>query len=66
MSNTADRYTQPMLLPLPIVVDADVLIRNVDYVLRCEREGALIASASGEYSLLSGVVLFATPTVIVT
>jgi len=40
-----------MLLPLPIVVDADVLIRNVDYVLRCEREGALIASASGEYSL---------------
>lgn len=53
-----------MLLPLPVVVDADVLYRNVDYALRRARTGALIASASSEYTLFSGVVLFATARVL--
>jgi hypothetical protein len=66
MSTTALAHTEPRrrLLPLPVVVDADVLLRNVDYVLRRGWRGALIESASGGYSLLTGVVLFATDKVV--
>jgi len=50
-----------MLLPLPIVVDADVLIQECRLrAAHASEKARLIASASGEYSLLSGVVLFAT------
>jgi hypothetical protein len=48
-----------MLLPPPVIVDADVLIRNVDYAVRKGYPGALLGRASPRYSLLSGVVLFA-------
>jgi hypothetical protein len=43
----------------PVVVDADVLIRNVEYFVRKGYPGALLGQASGGYSLFSGVVLFA-------
>lgn len=52
-----------MLPAPPVVVDADVLIRNVDYAVRRGYPGALLGWASREYSLLSGVVLFASPSV---
>jgi len=48
-----------MLMPVPVVVDADVLIRNVEYTIRKGWAGALLGRASGGYSLASGVVLFA-------
>lgn len=48
-----------MLLPAPVVVDADVLLRNVDYALRKGYPPALLGSASGPYSLFTGVGLFA-------
>lgn len=48
-----------MLIPAPVVVDANVLIRNVEYAIRTERTGALLGQASSNYSLLTGVVLFA-------
>lgn len=54
------RYNRSMLIPAPVVVDADVLLRNVDYPIRTGRTGALLGQASPSYSLLSGVVLFAT------
>lgn len=52
------------LLPVPIVIDADVLLRNVDYALRQGWTGALIDSASSDYTLFTGVVLFATDRVL--
>jgi hypothetical protein len=48
-----------MLMPVPVVVDADVLIRNVEYAIRKGWAGALLGRASGRYSLSTGVVLFA-------
>ncbi len=48
-----------MLMPVPVVVDADVLIRNVEYTIRKGWAGALLGRASGGYSLATGVVLFA-------
>jgi uncharacterized membrane protein len=48
-----------MLMPVPVVVDADVLIRNVEYTTRKGWAGALLGRASGGYSLYTGVVLFA-------
>jgi hypothetical protein len=48
-----------MLMPVPVVVDADVLIRNVEYTVRKGWAGALLGRASGGYSLSTGVVLFA-------
>jgi hypothetical protein len=48
-----------MLMPGPVVVDADVLIRNVEYTIRKGWAGALLGRASGGYSLATGVVLFA-------
>lgn len=48
-----------MLMPVPVVVDADVLIRNVEYTIRKGWAGALLGRASGAYSLSTGVVLFA-------
>ena len=50
-----------MFFPAPVVVDADVLIRNVEYAIRTGRTGALLGGASSNYTLLSGVVLFAAP-----
>lgn len=62
MTETAlePRNRPRMLIPLPVVVDADVLIRNVDYTLRHGKKGALLAGASSDYTLYSGIVLFAT------
>jgi hypothetical protein len=48
-----------MLMPVPVVVDADVLIRNVEYAVRKGWAGALLGRASRGYSLSTGVVLFA-------
>jgi hypothetical protein len=48
-----------MLMPVPVVVDADVLIRNVEYTIRKGWAGALLGRASGGYSLATGVTLFA-------
>jgi len=48
-----------MLPPPPTVVDADVLLRNVDFAWRKGHPGALIALADGHYSMTSGVGLFA-------
>jgi hypothetical protein len=53
-----------MLMPAPLVVDADVLIRNVEYAAKKDYAPALLGQASGTYSLFTGVVLFATPQVI--
>lgn len=53
------RYKMSTFSTPPVVVDADVLLRNVDYVVRKGYPGALLGKASSEYSLLSGVVLFA-------
>jgi hypothetical protein len=47
----------------PAVVDADVLIRNVDYAIRKSYPGALFGIPSPRYSLLSGVSLFASTSV---
>jgi predicted nucleic acid-binding protein len=52
------------LMPIPVVVDACVLLRNVGYTLRKGWNGALLESASGGYTLFSGVVLFATKQVL--
>lgn len=51
--------TPPSLTPPPVVVDADVLIRNVDYAVRHGHVGALTRHASTRYSLMTSVVLFA-------
>ena len=48
------------MVPLPIVVDADVLHRNVDYCVRKGWTPSLLDGASMNYSLMTGVVLFAT------
>lgn len=48
------------MVPLPVVVDADVLHRNVDYCVRRRFTPSLLAGASRNYTLISGVVLFAT------
>jgi hypothetical protein len=52
-----------MLSSPPVIVDADVLIRNVDYAVRKGHPGALLGVPSPPYSLLSGVVLFASTSV---
>jgi hypothetical protein len=48
-----------MLAPGPVIVDADVLIRNVDYVVRRGYSPALLGHASRNYSSPSAVALFA-------
>ena len=48
-----------MFLPWPVVVDADVLYRNIDFAVRWGNPGALLGQASPSYSLIGGVVLFA-------
>lgn len=48
-----------MLVPWPVVVDADVLYRNVDFAVRRGAPGMLIGQANRGYSLLTGVSLFA-------
>ena len=52
--------TRTDMVSLPIVVDADVLHRNVDYYLWKGWIPSLLDGASMHYSLLTGVVLFAT------
>jgi hypothetical protein len=53
------RYNRRMLYPVPVVVDADVLIRDVQYVITAGHLPRRIRSASGECSLFTGVSLFA-------
>jgi len=53
-----------MLIPAPLVVDADVLIRNLEYAVKKDYAPALLGQASGTYSLFTGVALFATPQVV--
>lgn len=48
-----------MLVPWPVVVDADVLYRNVDYALQWAAPGRLVGQANRGYTLLTGVSLFA-------
>lgn len=48
------------LLPLPIVVDSDVLWRNIEYAVRKGWDPSLLGAASPEYSQSTGVLLFAT------
>lgn len=49
-----------MLVPLPLVVDADVLIRNVQYAVQRGYDPALVGRASSGYTMFTGVVIFAT------
>jgi hypothetical protein len=49
-----------MLAPGPVIVDADVLIRNVDYVVRKGYSPALLGHASCNYARSTVVSLFAT------
>jgi hypothetical protein len=49
-----------LLTTPPIVLDADVLSRQVDYAVRRGYEPALFVHASPAYSTFTGVVLFAT------
>jgi hypothetical protein len=48
-----------MLVPVPIVVDANVLLRNVEFASKHGHAGALFTHASGDYSQWTGIVLFA-------
>ncbi len=48
-----------VLPPPPTVVDADVLLRNVDFAWRKGHPGALIALSDSQYAFASGVKLFA-------
>lgn len=48
------------LVPLPLIVDADVLLRNVEYCVRMGWTPRLLESASTNYTLVTGVLLFAT------
>lgn len=52
------------MLPLPIVVDADVLLRDVGYAAGKGYLSALLGMASPGYTLITGVALFTTPRVI--
>jgi predicted nucleic acid-binding protein len=61
LERVASRQT---LMPIPVVVDACVLLRNIGYTLRKGWNGALVESASTSYTLSSGVVLFATKQVL--
>jgi hypothetical protein len=47
------------MVPLPIVLDADVLHRNVDYCLRTGYTPRVLEAASTSYTLVTGVVVFA-------
>lgn len=47
-------------MPLPVVVDADVLSRSVDYAIRKGYAPAVVGKASPAYTNWSGVVLFVT------
>jgi predicted nucleic acid-binding protein len=61
LERIASRQT---LMPIPVVVDACVLLRNIGYTVRKGWNGALVESASASYTLFSGVVLFATPQIL--
>jgi hypothetical protein len=49
-----------MLYPTPVVVDADVLIRDLQYAITTGHLPRRLRSASGDYSLFTGVSLFST------
>jgi hypothetical protein len=57
------RYNTRMLYPVPIVVDADVLIRDAQHAITAGHLPRRLRSASGKYSLFTGVSLFSTPQV---
>lgn len=48
-----------MIIPPPVVVDADVLIRNAEYAVRHGRLGALPRYASTGFATASGALIFA-------
>lgn len=52
-----------MFPPPPVVVDADVLIRNVEYAVRRGHPGALLGVPNPRYSLFSSVAPFASTSV---
>lgn len=54
------RIDRAAVMPLPVVVDADVLSRSVDYAIRKGYAPAVVGKASPAYTNLSGVVLFVT------
>ncbi len=54
------RIDRAAVMPLPVVVDADVLSRSVDYAIRKGYAPAVVGKASPAYTNWSGVVLFVT------
>jgi hypothetical protein len=54
------RIDRAAVMPLPVVVDADVLSRSVDYAIRKGYAPAVVGKASPAYANFSGVVLFVT------
>lgn len=55
-SRRPGRCRDAVLSPPPVVVDADVLIRNVEYAARRGYVGALTRHVSTRYSMMTGVV----------
>ena len=54
------RYNGQMLYPVPVVADADVLIRDLQYAITADHLPRRLRSASGEYAVFTGVSLFST------
>lgn len=52
------------IVPLPVVIDADVLSRSVDYAIRTGWTPAAVRHASPSYTTFTGITLFATERVI--
>ncbi len=52
------------ILPLPVVVDADVLSRSLDHAVRHGYEPAVVRHASPSYSTFTGITVFATREVV--
>jgi hypothetical protein len=52
------------ILPLPVVVDADVLSRSVDHALLHGYRPAVVSHASPSYTSFTGITLFATDQVV--
>jgi hypothetical protein len=54
----------PDILPLPVVVDADVLSRSVDHALREGYAPAVVSRASPNYGSFTGITVFVTARVL--
>jgi len=52
------------IVPLPVVVDADVLSRSVDHALKMGYEPAVVRHASASYTNFTGITVFATERVV--